>query len=122
MSGALAGRVALVTGAGSGIGRAAAIRLARDGAAVALVGRTAAKLHETREAIGNTDVELYPADVGDPTAIDALVAAALSRFLRLDIVPDTAQVFVDVIFERVDGVYNDGYADNIELVLTESAP
>jgi NAD(P)-dependent dehydrogenase (short-subunit alcohol dehydrogenase family) len=94
VSGPLAGRVALVTGAGSGIGRAAAIRLARDGAAVALVGRTAAKLHDTRETIGNTDVELYPADVADPAAVDALVAAALSRFLRLDIVVNAAGINV----------------------------
>jgi NAD(P)-dependent dehydrogenase (short-subunit alcohol dehydrogenase family) len=94
VSGPLAGRVALVTGAGSGIGRAAAIRLARDGAAVALVGRTAAKLQDTRQAIGNTDVEFYPADVADPAAVDAVVSAALSRFLRLDVVVNAAGINV----------------------------
>jgi NAD(P)-dependent dehydrogenase (short-subunit alcohol dehydrogenase family) len=94
MSGALAGRVALVTGAGSGIGRAAAVRLAREGAALALVGRTAARLQETRASIRDTDVECYPADVGEPAAVDAVVAAVLSRFLRLDVVVNAAGINV----------------------------
>jgi NADP-dependent 3-hydroxy acid dehydrogenase YdfG len=94
VSGALTGRVALVTGAGSGIGRAAAIRLAREGAALALVGRTAARLQETRERISGREVELHPADVGDPAAIDSLVAAVLSRFLRIDVVVHAAGINV----------------------------
>ena len=94
MSGGLAGKVALVTGAGSGIGRAAAMRVAREGAAVALVGRTAERLAETRDAIANAGVETYPGDVGDSTAVEAIVGAVLARFSRLDIVINAAGINV----------------------------
>jgi len=94
MSGGLTGQVALVSGAGSGIGRAAALRLAREGPAMALVGRTAARLAETRQAIGDAEVETYPADVGDPAAVDALVAQVLRRFGRIDVVVNAAGINV----------------------------
>jgi NADP-dependent 3-hydroxy acid dehydrogenase YdfG len=94
VSGGLAGKVALVSGAGSGIGRATAIRLAREGAAVALVGRTAERLAETRDAIGNAGVEVFPADIGDAAAVDSLVAAVLARFSRIDIVINAAGINV----------------------------
>jgi len=64
------GRVAVVTGAGSGIGRAIALRLAEDGAAVALLGRTRETLEEVAgKARGQTRV--VTADVADPLAVDA---------------------------------------------------
>jgi NAD(P)-dependent dehydrogenase (short-subunit alcohol dehydrogenase family) len=94
MSGGLAGKVALVSGAGSGIGRAAATRLASAGAAIALVGRTAARLAETRDAIADAGVEAYPADIGNPTEVEAVVAAVLARFSRIDIVVNAAGINV----------------------------
>jgi NADP-dependent 3-hydroxy acid dehydrogenase YdfG len=93
MSG-LAGKVALVSGAGSGIGRAAAMRLAREGAAVALVGRTAERLVETRGLIADAGVESFPADVGDAAAVEAVVAAVLARYSRIDIVVNAAGINV----------------------------
>jgi NADP-dependent 3-hydroxy acid dehydrogenase YdfG len=90
----LAGQVALVTGAGSGIGRATATRLAQAGAAVGLVGRTAESLAATREAIANAGVEAYPGDVGDATAVEAIVKAVLARFSRIDIVVNAAGINV----------------------------
>jgi NADP-dependent 3-hydroxy acid dehydrogenase YdfG len=93
MSG-LAGTVAMVSGAGSGIGRAAAIRLAREGATLALVGRTSERLAETRQAIGDAGIEIYPADVGDQKAVDAVVTAVLARFSRIDVVVNAAGINV----------------------------
>jgi NADP-dependent 3-hydroxy acid dehydrogenase YdfG len=61
------GRVAVVTGAGSGIGRAVAVELAEHGWRVALAGRRAAQLEETAAAIG-ADALAHPCDVTDPAA------------------------------------------------------
>jgi len=94
MSRGLAGQVALVSGAGSGIGRAAAMRLAQAGAAVALVGRTAERLAQTRDIIANAGVEAFPGDVSDVAAVDAIVKAALARFSRIDIVVNAAGINV----------------------------
>ncbi len=78
----LAGKVALVTGGGRGIGRAAALSLAGAGAAVAVTGRTAGSLEETCAAIraaGGRALAL-PGDVSDPAAVRAAVAAAQAHF------------------------------------------
>lgn len=77
-AGALDGTVALVTGAGSGIGRACAVAFARAGADVALLGRRPAPLdavaHEVK-ALGRRAL-VVPADVADPTAVETAVARA----------------------------------------------
>jgi NAD(P)-dependent dehydrogenase (short-subunit alcohol dehydrogenase family) len=85
--GRLAGKVAIVTGAASGIGRASALAFAREGAKVVLVDRAAA-LDATAQAIaarGGTAVA-ETADVGDETEVRRFVERALARFGRLDIV------------------------------------
>jgi NAD(P)-dependent dehydrogenase (short-subunit alcohol dehydrogenase family) len=119
VSGGLAGRVALVTGAGSGIGRAAAIRLAREGAALALMGRTEARLVETRREIADAGVEVYPADVGNAVAVDRTVTAVLARFSRIDVLVNaaginvkqrsladgTAETFDEIVSTNLRGAY-----------------
>lgn len=72
----LQGRVALVTGAGSGIGRAAAALFAGAGARVALVGHTASELEDARAEIATVGGEAVAcvADVSDPAAVEAAVA------------------------------------------------
>jgi NAD(P)-dependent dehydrogenase (short-subunit alcohol dehydrogenase family) len=87
-------RVACVTGAGSGIGRASALKLADAGAHVVLMARTAADLEEVAamvEATGRQALVL-PTDVGDEAAMKAAFATIRKRFGRLDIVVANAGI------------------------------
>ena len=84
-------RVALVTGAGSGIGRAVAIGLAADGFTVVLAGRRADALAETASLV-STDSMVHPTDVTDVASVDALFAAIDERFGRLDLLFNNAGV------------------------------
>lgn len=86
-------KIALVTGAGSGVGRAAALALARDGWAVALAGRRKDQLEETAAMVpAGTDVLVHPTDVTDPVQVEGLFAAVKSRFGRLDFLFNNAGV------------------------------
>jgi meso-butanediol dehydrogenase / (S,S)-butanediol dehydrogenase / diacetyl reductase len=83
-------RVAVVTGAGGGIGGATASRLHRDGYAVVLAGRNVATLAVVADALGPERVLVQPTDVTDAGSVDALVAAALARFGRVDLMVNNA--------------------------------
>ena len=84
-------KVALVTGAGSGIGRHSALALAEAGYAVALAGRRQDALEETA-ALAGADARMLPVptDVGDPQAVDALFAQVAEHFGRLDVLFNNA--------------------------------
>jgi NADP-dependent 3-hydroxy acid dehydrogenase YdfG len=92
MSDALSGKVALVTGAGRGIGRAIALAFAAEGAAVALAARSRADLAgvaaEIRERGGRALA--VPTDVTQDGAVEALVEQALSDLGRLDVLVTSA--------------------------------
>lgn len=89
---ALAGKVAWITGAGSGIGESAARALARDGATVILTGRRAEPLDAVAAAIRESGgmAETAPADVADAAAIGALGADIAARHGRVDILVNSA--------------------------------
>src|SRR4051794_41549864 len=86
------GKVAIVTGAGSGIGRAAALALMREGYAVALAGRRAEALEQTRAAAGtHADRALVvPTDVTDPDSVHALFERLRKELGRLDLLFNNA--------------------------------
>lgn len=89
----LAGKIALITGAGQGVGRGIAIAMARAGASIILFGRTQAKLDAVAgeiSALGGETLVLA-GDVADGAALDALVAAANARFGGIDILVNNAQ-------------------------------
>lgn len=82
----LAGKVALITGAGTGIGAATAERFAAEGARVILAGRRKEPLEEVAARLGPDTALATPADMADPAQARAAVQAGLDRFGRLDVV------------------------------------
>ena len=87
----MAQKIALVTGAGTGVGRAATLALLREGYAVVLAGRRKDKLEEVaRGANGPTLV--VPADVSDPASIKALFAKINEAYGRLDVLFNNAGI------------------------------
>lgn len=83
MTGKLEGKTAIITGAGSGIGRASALLFASEGAKVVLGDKTPA-VHDTAKEIGEAAIA-FEMDAGVEADVEALVASALSKFGRLDI-------------------------------------
>ena len=87
-------KVALVTGAGSGIGRAAALALLRQGYRVTLAGRRREALEQTAAAAGDmrANALAVPTDVADPASVRALFARTKAAFGRLDVLFNNAGV------------------------------
>jgi NAD(P)-dependent dehydrogenase (short-subunit alcohol dehydrogenase family) len=98
----LAGRVALVTGASSGIGAAAARALAAAGAAVALLARRREPLEALAAELGEDAALPLVADVADSDQVDAAVAATVERFGRLDAVVNSAGVSIPASLADTD--------------------
>jgi NAD(P)-dependent dehydrogenase (short-subunit alcohol dehydrogenase family) len=107
----LAGKAAIVTGAGQGIGEACAVRLAREGARVALCDVNAAAAERVAQAIvasGGTAIAI-PADVAKPADVADAVAATVGAFGRIDVLVNNAGVvddapFLDLSIEELDRV------------------
>ena len=87
-------KVAVITGAGSGIGRAVAVRLAADGFTLALAGRRAERLAETATLVEQVRPEadslVVPTDVADPAAVAALFSAVETELGRVDVLFNNA--------------------------------
>ncbi|MBM3487147.1 MAG: SDR family NAD(P)-dependent oxidoreductase [Alphaproteobacteria bacterium] len=95
--GRLAGRIALVTGASRGIGRAVALRFAAEGAHLILLARTTGGLEETDDLVraaapDRRGATLVPLDLADAAAIEALAPAIAGRFGRLDVLVGNAAI------------------------------
>jgi NAD(P)-dependent dehydrogenase (short-subunit alcohol dehydrogenase family) len=103
-------RYAVVTGAGSGIGRAAALALLDDGYAVALAGRRQNALEETASLAKGGKPLVVPTDVSDPASVAALFASVKKEFGRLDVLFNNAGSgtpatnFGDLTWEQWSGV------------------
>ena len=92
--GQLDGKVAFITGAGSGIGLATANRMAKEGAKVALVGIPAGGVESGAQNLSNTgrDALALPTDVSDPAQVKSAVTATVEHFGRIDIVVASAAI------------------------------
>src|ERR1044071_4072053 len=89
----LKGRIALITGASRGLGAAAAIAFAKEGAHCVLIARTVGGLEEIDDrikALGNEGATLVPLDITDGPGIDRLGGALYERFGKLDILVGNA--------------------------------
>ena len=93
MGQSLNGKIALVTGASSGIGLASARALAAEGVKLALVARSAEKLQEAKTELGG-DTLVTPADLTKPADVDAMVATAIAHFGHIDILFANAGAYV----------------------------
>jgi NADP-dependent 3-hydroxy acid dehydrogenase YdfG len=101
----LAGRVAVVTGATSGIGAATARRLASDGAAVAIVGRREERLRDLAAELrddAEAEIARFTADVSDREAVERTAEAIRERLGRVDLVVANAGVMLPAPFEKAD--------------------
>ncbi|MEN3339626.1 MAG: hypothetical protein V7647_3302 [Acidobacteriota bacterium] len=89
-------RIALITGAGSGIGKAVALALLREGYSVVLAGRRPAPLNKAVDEAGEAGVraEVVRADVSEPDSVRALFARTRDRFGRLDVLFNNAGINV----------------------------
>ncbi|GAA1748845.1 hypothetical protein GCM10009734_65760 [Nonomuraea bangladeshensis] len=85
------GRVALITGAGSGIGRAMAVAFAKAGARVVACDLNEESARQTASAIGDQAVAVA-ADIGDETAVSALAEAAIGAYGRIDVLCNNAGI------------------------------
>jgi len=97
----LAGQVALVTGASRGIGRAIAESLARGGARVVVVARSAERAAEAAASLPGTGHQGFGCDVADSAAVDELVKTVEAEFGSLDILVNNAGVTEDNLLVRL---------------------
>lgn len=98
--GLLDGKIAAVTGATSGSGRAIARRFAEEGATVVMLARGEDRLGELSSQIGGSAIGI-PTDIGDPEQVRAAFAAIEARFAKLDILVNNAAVYRPCPVERL---------------------
>jgi 3-oxoacyl-[acyl-carrier protein] reductase len=99
----LSGRVALVTGASQGIGRTVALRLAKDGAMVAVAARNQEKLNELVTEISATGgkASAFALDVSDEEQVKSTIKAAIAQFGKIDILVNNAGITRDQLVMRM---------------------
>src|SRR5579862_2441163 len=100
---ALSGRVALVTGASQGIGRTCALRLAKDGAAVAVAARNQEKLNELVNEItaAGGKAAAFPVDVAEEEQVKSTIKAVIAQLGKIDILVNNAGITRDQLVMRM---------------------
>jgi len=105
--GEMDGKTVLITGATNGIGKVAALELAKKGAAVVIVGRNPAKTSETvaeiKAASGNTNVDMIVADLSSMAEVRKVADAFKTKHSRLDVLINNAGAVFSTWQETVDG-------------------
>ena len=119
-------RVAIVTAASRGLGRASALALAAEGARLVISARSQSALESLRDTV-DVPVEIVSGDMNDPELPSRLVAHALARFGRLDIVvgnnagPPPADAF-EISDEQILDAFNANLLSNVRLVRAARQP
>ena len=107
-----ASKIALVTGAGSGIGKAVALAFLREGYSVALAGRRSDALEAVVKESGSSKALAFATDVGNPESVAALFAKIKTAFGRIDVIFNNAGIsgigtgFEDIAFDTWQSVVN----------------
>jgi NAD(P)-dependent dehydrogenase (short-subunit alcohol dehydrogenase family) len=114
----LKGKVALVTGGGSGIGKAAAILLAKDGCKVGILGRTPDKVVDAVKEIADTGGEVIPiiADISNKVEMQGAIKQLVDRWGRLDIV--FANAGINGVWAPIEELSYDDWNQTININLT----
>lgn len=97
----LAGRAAVITGAGSGIGRATARLFAAEGARVAIVDRDSQATREVERELQPEGAVAWVADVSEAAQIEEVISAAARKFGRLDVLVNNAATYIPKSFDEL---------------------
>lgn len=105
--------IAIVTGASQGIGRATALRLARDFSAIVLVARDKEKLEQTAAEVraSGSETLICDLDLRDPRSAETVIKGTLEHFARIDALLNIAGAVPQIdLFEMMDAQWDDGMA------------
>jgi NAD(P)-dependent dehydrogenase (short-subunit alcohol dehydrogenase family) len=113
-------KVAIITGAGRGLGRAMAVRFAQSGADIVAASRTKQQLDETAELVAKTGRKclVIPTDVTRSQHVNAMVAAAVSKFGKVDILVNNAGGGDEALGKRLEEISDDEWRRGIDTNLT----
>jgi len=116
----LDGKVAIITGAGRGLGRAMAVKLAETGADIVAAARTQSQLDETAEAVRKTGRKclIVPTDVTVSAQVNALAAATVKQFGRIDILVNNAGGGDDTLGKQLPEITDDEWRRGIDTNLS----
>ncbi|HUY39274.1 MAG TPA: SDR family NAD(P)-dependent oxidoreductase [Candidatus Binataceae bacterium] len=116
----LDGKVAIITGAGRGLGRAMAVKFAEAGADIVAASRTQAQLDETAELVRKTGRKclIVPTDVTDSAAVNAMAAAAIKELGKIDILINNAGGGDDTAGKSIEAITDEQWRRGLDTNLT----